>query len=97
MGSIHGLRVIGWVPVMVIKYDSIRSGQIDAQPACPRAEQEHEYIGPGTKLRKKFTPTQKTCELASSASQSPYLACPPILMTHQVVDTCIVGGSDTLP
>ena len=44
MSTIHGLRVVGGVPVALIEDDSVRSRQVDAEATSARAEQETEIV-----------------------------------------------------
>jgi len=44
MSTIHGLRVVGGVPVALIEDDSVRSRQVDAETTSARAEQETEIV-----------------------------------------------------
>jgi hypothetical protein len=38
MGAIHGLGIVGRIPIVIVEYDCVRSGQIDTQPTRARAE-----------------------------------------------------------
>ena len=44
MSTIHGLRVVGGVPIALIEDDSIRCRQVDAKATSARAEQETEIV-----------------------------------------------------
>ena len=45
VGTVHGLRIIGRIPVMIIEDDSVSSCQIDSQTAGSCTEQEYEDVG----------------------------------------------------
>lgn len=42
--TIHGLRIIGRIPVALIEDDSVRCRQVDAETTSARAEQETEIV-----------------------------------------------------
>lgn len=44
VASIHGLGVVGRVPIAVVEDDGVGRGQIDAQASRLRGEQEDEYV-----------------------------------------------------
>ena len=44
VSTVHGLRVIGGVPVVIIEYDRVGSSQVDTKTACTSTQKEHEDI-----------------------------------------------------
>ncbi len=51
--------VHGGVPVALVEDDRVRGGEVDAQPARARAEQEHEVLVFGLELGHSLTPGTK--------------------------------------
>ena len=43
--TIHGLRIIGGIPVMIVENNGISGGQVDTKTTSTCAEQEYKYIG----------------------------------------------------
>ena len=50
MGAIHGLRVVGWVPVVIIEDNSVCGSQVDTQTTRTGTKQEDEDIRPAITL-----------------------------------------------
>jgi hypothetical protein len=44
MRAVHSLRIVGWIPVALVKDDSIGRSEIDTEAACPRAQKEAENV-----------------------------------------------------
>ena len=51
MSAVHCLRVVGWIPVMIIEDNSVCGGQVDTQATCTGTKQEDEDIRPTSTLR----------------------------------------------
>ena len=48
VGTVHCLRVVGRVPVMVVEDDGVRGSEVDTQTTSAGTEDENENIGPMT-------------------------------------------------
>ena len=46
MGTIHGLRIVGGIPVVIIEDDGIGSGQVNSETTRSCTKQKYKYIGP---------------------------------------------------
>lgn len=44
MSAVHGLRIIRWIPIMIIKDDSICGSKVDTQTTSSGAQQEHKDL-----------------------------------------------------
>jgi hypothetical protein len=44
VSAIHGLSIIRRVPIVIIEYDSVGSGQVDTKTTSSCTEQEHEDV-----------------------------------------------------
>jgi hypothetical protein len=44
MRAVHSLRIVGGIPVALVKDDSIGRSEIDTEAACPRAQKEAENV-----------------------------------------------------
>lgn len=93
--TVHGLGIIGRVPVMVVEYHSVRSGKVDTETTSTSTEQEYEYVWSGNEIKPAEHTTHKTRTLF--ANPSPYPFGLRVSRIHPDVDTCIVDISDILP
>lgn len=67
MSTIHGLRVVGRVPVMVVEDDGVGRRQVDTQPTRTSAQDEDEDVRPSSCVNIVSTLTTRTM-LTSSAT-----------------------------